>query len=116
MRKYEEGPLDANDARLAALFASYREACPDPEPSAEFMPRLWQKIDSRQSSLFGLKRLAQGIVTAAAAACLLMGAFLASSPSAFNAGTYLESLAADQAHENPADVEIVQIASSHERN
>ena len=36
----------AND-KLDPLWAEYREACPDPDPSASFMPQLWQRIDNR---------------------------------------------------------------------
>ena len=37
-----------DDERLDALFRAYRQACPDPEPSADFMPRLWLKIEARE--------------------------------------------------------------------
>ena len=38
-----------DDQRLDALFRAYREACPAPEPSANFMPNLWQRIEARQT-------------------------------------------------------------------
>ena len=41
----ERGELDA---RLDEWFAAYREACPEPEPSAGFMPRLWARIEGRR--------------------------------------------------------------------
>ena len=37
--------------RLDALFAEYREACPDREASANFMPRLWEQIEARRSAV-----------------------------------------------------------------
>jgi hypothetical protein len=39
--------LQESDEALNALLASYRAASPDPEPSVNFMPQLWQKIDAR---------------------------------------------------------------------
>jgi anti-sigma-K factor RskA len=106
-----DGPLDRFEAELTALFAQYREVLPDPEPSANFTPRLWQQIEARRSTTRQVKRLAQGFVTAAAAVSLLIGVFLSlpQKPiSSFYSATYLEILAADQGSDDPADVEIVR--------
>jgi hypothetical protein len=99
--------------RLSELFAAYRTAVPDPESSAAFVPGLWEKIDARRSFAYSLKRFAQGLITAAAAVCLVMGFFLSRpEPSNF---TYLEVLAADQTqHDGLADAEIVRAV--HDRN
>jgi hypothetical protein len=40
----------ANDS-LDALFAQYREACPDREASANFMPQLWEQIEARRGAV-----------------------------------------------------------------
>ena len=43
-------PMDqdrVND-KLNPLWAQYREACPDPEPTAGFMPQMWQRIEARR--------------------------------------------------------------------
>ena len=37
--------------KLDALFAQYREACPDREASASFMPHLWEQIEARRSAV-----------------------------------------------------------------
>ncbi len=58
---------------LTKLLAAYRDAVPDPEPSANFMPGLWQKIEARRSPVLVLRRFAQGLVMAAAAFALLIG-------------------------------------------
>ncbi len=101
-----------SEARLAELFAAYKAALPDPEPSTAFTPGVWDKIDARRSFAYSLKRLAQGLITAAAAVCLVMGFFLSRpEPSNF---TYLEVLAADQNHGDLADAEIVRAV--HDRN
>ena len=64
------------DKDLDQLFATYREALPDPEASAGFMPELWRRIEARQSFLARMKKLTQVFVAAAAAICLLLGIVL----------------------------------------
>jgi hypothetical protein len=65
------------DEKLDWLFKAYRAACPAPEPSANFMPGLWVKIDSQRSqSWIAPLRIWATRVTAVAglAAALLAGA------------------------------------------
>ena len=62
----------SEEERLDALFRAFRE-CPAPEPSANFMPNLWARIDSRQSFTFSFRRLANAFVTAAVAAFHRLG-------------------------------------------
>lgn len=109
MSSHDEMPDGATEKRLLTLFAAYRDACPDPEPNPDFMPRLWQRIDANRSIAFRFKRVAQGIITAAAAAALAMGAYLAV-PQPPTPPSYLELLAAGQPPDNIADAEIVQTA------
>jgi hypothetical protein len=97
---------------LSELFAAYRAALPGPEPSTAFVPGLWERIDARRTYAYSLKRFAQGLITAAAAVCLLMGFYLSRPEPSYY--TYLEVLAADQTHEDLADVEIVRAV--HDRN
>ena len=61
---------------MDALFRAYRQACPDPEASANFMPELWRRIEERQRSVFFLGRWARAFVTAAAVLSLGMAAYL----------------------------------------
>jgi hypothetical protein len=64
--------LPTADQKLDRLFASYREACPDAEPSANFMPGVWARIDARRGWTWHARRYAQRIAMAAAAACALI--------------------------------------------
>lgn len=82
--------------RVTELFAAYRDALPDPEPSPEFMPRLWEKIEARQNQTLGFRRMARALITAAAAASLLMAAWMVNHPtvSPFYTNSYVEVLAA----------------------
>jgi hypothetical protein len=82
------------DERLDALLRAYRDACPTPEPSANFMPDLWQRIESRQSFTFSFQRMASAFVTAALALSLVLGVYM-SIPhnSSSYSQSYLEALA-----------------------
>jgi len=106
--------------KLDILFAAYGEACPDPEVSADFVPRLWQRIEARRSSAVSLRRWAQAFVTAAAAICLLLGILMTTSNSPmspFYDSTYLEVLSAEQAAGGYPDIELVsaEIGGSYQR-
>jgi hypothetical protein len=57
---------------IRALLSEYRESLPDFEPSPEFMPRLWGRIEARRSFTLRIKRLTQVFLAGAAALCLLM--------------------------------------------
>ena len=92
-------PQTPDEALLDDLFHAYREACPDPEPSVNFMPAMWAKIEAREASGTIFSRLAKGLVTAALGASVLMGLLSASSsqPVTTPEGSYVQALAADHA-------------------
>jgi hypothetical protein len=84
--------------KLDALWAEYREACPDPEPSAGFMPNLWQRIEARRTSTtFVFRRVAQVCVMATLAVTVLLAMVviprLQSAP--VYSATYVDVLTAD---------------------
>lgn len=91
------------DDRLDALFAEYREAVPDPEAGADFMPKLWQKIEARRvETTWVFRRLAQICVAATVALTLLIGTVLMPAPDnseVFYSGSYIDILAADHAED-----------------
>lgn len=99
MKRMNESDDQALPKDLQALLATYRQALPDPEPSYDFMPQLWSKIEARQSVTYSFGRLARGLVTAALASCLVMSAVLVApltskAPAPVNR-TYVEVLADD---------------------
>ncbi|MBS1832673.1 MAG: hypothetical protein JST65_08170 [Acidobacteria bacterium] len=49
---------------------------PDPEPSVNFTPVLWEKIEARRSSFTIMRRLTHGLVSLATAAALVLGVFV----------------------------------------
>jgi len=93
-------PMRGNDEeRLNALFRAYRDACPAPEASANFMPELWRKIESRQIVTFSFRRMANAFVTAAVALSIALGAYMSLGSNPNSPQTYIEALA----EANPVD-------------
>jgi hypothetical protein len=64
--------MDQLNDDLNPLFVQYREALPDPEPSAGFMPNLWRAIEAKRGITRRIRHLTQLILTGAAAACVAM--------------------------------------------
>jgi len=87
---------DSADERLDALFGAYRSACSGPEPSANFMPNLWARIESRQSVTFSFRRMANAFATASVALSLALAIYMAvpgrTNPAVGNQ-SYIEALA-----------------------
>ena len=87
--------MDQFNRELIDLFAQYKEAVPDPDPSANFMPELHAARMQR------IRKLTRVFVGAAAAVSLLL-AMIEVVPRASNSevhGSYVDALAAA----NPAD-------------
>lgn len=83
-----------NDEQLDALFRAYQAACPDRDPSANFMPGVWQRIEARQKFAFSFTRMANGFVTAAVALTIVLGVYMSwPHTQAMAPVTYLEALA-----------------------
>jgi len=101
----------SEDDQLDALFRAYRDACPSPDASVNFMPQLWKRIDSRQSSAFSFRRMANALVTAALTASVLLGVYTAlpHSRAADYTVTYVEALADANAIETPDIVAPVRL-------
>jgi hypothetical protein len=96
------------EARLNDLFQAYREACPDPQPSVNFMPAMWAKIEAREASTTVFSRVAKALVTAALGASVVMGLMSASYNQPAGTpyeGTYIQALAA----EHVSDLEPLQV-------
>jgi len=103
MRGNEEEKLDA-------LFRAYHAACPTPEPSANFMPDLWRKIESRQTVTFSFRRMASAFVTAALALSIALGVYTyMPHGNAYSPQTYVEALAEANPPDTPDIVEPVHI-------
>jgi len=90
--------MDGMNDKLDAVWIEYRNACPDPEPSADFMPRMWQKIEAQRAAMtFTFRRVVQGCVLATVALAIVLGAIVI--PHLQNleldSASYVDVLAAD---------------------
>ena len=114
--EHQDHQAGSDEARLDALFEAYRAACPDLEPGADFMPRLWQRIEARQgvSAVFG--RLARNLATAALALSTLLGLAVSISGSrvALPTESYVEVLAEEHNSAN-LDFEPVRLTAAAEQ-
>src|SRR5580700_8803247 len=102
------GKSNDREAHLDELFRAYREACPNPEPGATFMPGIWAKIEAREVSTNWFGRVAKALVTAALAASVILGLMMSSTnrSNAFFNGTFVDALQADRvATLEPLDIE-----------
>jgi hypothetical protein len=101
------------------MWLAYRDACPDPEARADFMPQLWQKIEAKRSESISVltifKRFAQACVAATAVMLALLSAMPGSQPAEsldLDSRVYTDILAADQTSEayaiiHPASIGLV---------
>jgi hypothetical protein len=90
------------------MFHAYRDACPDPEPSVNFMPEMWAKIEAREASGTIFNRVAKALVTAALSASVVMGLLSSSysQPAGLSyEGSYVQALTADHV----SDLEPLQV-------
>ena len=89
----------SDDQKLDALFRAYYDVCAAPDTSANFMPNLWARIESRQRFTFSFRRMANALTTAAVAASLALGIYMAipRSISVDYNETYVEALAESNA-------------------
>jgi hypothetical protein len=66
----------SDEEKLDALFRAFASACPDRDPSANFMPNLWRQIEARQTYTFSFRRMANALVTAALALSIVLGVYM----------------------------------------
>lgn len=85
--------------KLDPLWAEYREACPDVEPSSHFMPHLWRRIEAQRGAVASswFRLWAEVWVVATVTLAIVMGVILIprvqSNPPAYLA-SYVDVLAA----------------------
>jgi hypothetical protein len=106
-----------DDSQLDQLFRSYRAACPDLEPSANFMPALWQKIEVRHSFWFVFERLARTAMTGCAALCLLLLVLnvVTASQNHLNPPSYVDALMEEHSAEKTYYTEAIRTTPAVEQ-
>ncbi len=106
-----------DDSGLDRLFQAYRASCPDVEPSANFLPGMWQKIEARQSFWHVFRHLGRPITAASAALCLflLVLNLISSSSTHSLVPSYTDALLADHTAEKTYYAEAIRSIPSDER-
>ena len=99
-----------NDSGLDDLFANYRSACPEPEPSANFMPGIWRRIESRHSFRFVFQQLARPVMAGSAAlvVLLLILNMVSSQQARLSDPSYVDALMADHTAEKTYYTEAIR--------
>src|SRR5262245_47763303 len=100
----------SDEEKLDALFRAYARACPVPEASPNFMPDLWQRIESRQRFSFSFRRMANAVATAAVALSIALSVYMSipRNTSSYSQ-TYIEALADANPIETPEIVAPVRV-------
>jgi hypothetical protein len=95
MTPEEAGIMREEDKRLERLWEAYRRATPAPEPSVNFMPELWAKIESARavSWVDPLRWLVARLAPILAALIVAMGLYWRTAD--VTPASYVEVLAAD---------------------
>ena len=98
------------DAGLDELFRKYRAACPDIEPSPQFMPSVWRRIEARQNFWLVFGRFGKMATTVSAALALLLLALnmFSSEGALLTAPSYADALMADHSAERTYYTEAIR--------
>ncbi len=101
---------------LNDLFQKYRAACPDVEPGANFMPGIWQRIESRHSFRFVFQQIARPLMAGSAALVLLLLLLniVSSQHTRLTAPSYVDALMADHTAEKTYYTEAIRSGPSAE--
>jgi hypothetical protein len=92
----------SDEQELDHLLRVYSDACRAPEASVNFMPNLWQRIESRQNFTFSFQRMANALATVAVAFSIALGVYMSvphNNPTSYANQSYIEALA----DANPVD-------------
>lgn len=101
------------ERQLDLVFHAYRQAMEYGEPSANFMPELWARIDSRRSTSIVFERLARIFATGALALTLLTGMYVSLSPAPAQVEeTWVENVANHQLAQRGAYFDPVQVRTA----
>ena len=104
---------DTNESGLESLFQSYRASCPDFEPTPNFMPTLWQKIEARHGFWSVFQRFAQTAMAGCAALALLLLALNFVGTASLSSPSYTDALMAEHSAEKTFYAEAVTRVIDH---
>lgn len=102
--------MNMEEPKLDRLFQLYGASCPEVEPSANFMPVVWQKIEARRSFSLAFQRVARALAAVSVGLGLLLaGLNMAGEKKGLMiAPTYADALAADHTVEKTYYTEAIR--------
>ncbi len=107
-------PGDRNEQALDALFQSYRQATEFGDAGPNFMPALWQRIESRRRASFFIDRTARIFAASALALTVAAGLLVSLAPSRPDPETWVETLANHHLAQNTSYYEPVQLSAAND--
>ncbi len=84
--------MSNHDQQLDQLLGQYRAACPEIEPSQNFMPGVWARIEARRKGDRWILRFVNTFASAAALIVLVLGILLYRNPNPLPQRAYIEKL------------------------
>lgn len=103
---------DAGERELDELFRTYRRATDFGEISPNFMPVLWQRIESRRKNSLMAERLARVFAGATVALAVGAGLFVSFEPQRQQDDSWVEALANHHLAQNTAYYEPVRLSNA----
>lgn len=104
---------EERDQALDRILSAYRQSSEFGDPSVNFMPELWARIESRRSANLVFVRLARVFATGAFTVALIAASYVAfAPPPAPVEETWVENLANQQLAQRASYFEPVQIETA----
>jgi anti-sigma-K factor RskA len=98
--------MTPNEPKFDNLMREYKDACPEPDGSAAFLPGLWGRIEAQKRALRSALGWTSAYVTVAAVICLLLVVLIAFEAGRTTRSTYVEVL------DNSQDASVLEEAAS----
>jgi hypothetical protein len=99
-----------NEKRLESLFRAYRDACEFGDGAPDFMPRLWQRIETRRTGALFTQRLARIFAASTVALAVLAGVAVSLAPQRPLEDTWVEAIANHNLEQNVSYYEPVRLS------
>jgi hypothetical protein len=100
------------EVHLDELFSRYRSATEFADAGPDFMPALWQRIESRRRNSLMVERFARVFTSATVAAAVAAGLFVSFAPNRPQTESWVETLANHHLAQNAAYYEPVHLSQN----
>ena len=105
-------PGSGDERKLDELFLAYRQATEFGDVGPNFMPILWERIESRRRNQFLVERVSRIFATATVALAIAAGLFVSLAPQRPQSDSWVETLANHNLAQNVSYYEPVQLSEN----